>query len=636
MDKKPAKTIGKYELVGKIAQGGMGAVYKAKHPTLNRFVLLKKLTLRGGSQLVERFKREARIMMDIKHDHIVHVYDHFKEGSSYYIVEEFVDGVSLEALLRKQRYLSNDAAMLILYEVCKALQYAHDKGIIHRDIKPGNILLSNQGDVKLVDFGIATSREESEDGLTRDGMTLGTPSYIPPEQIENAKNVDKRADIYSLGVVLYEMTTGKTPYPGSFTAETIAQIHKGRYTPPQRLNPKITPILRGIIRKSMRPKPRRRYSDVKAVLRILERRIRRKDPASIRQAVRNVIQGKEVEDLYRRRRPWVAVLLVALVVAAGLAAAGYYLYSQGLYYDLFRSESHGAVQVRALVPEGYKEPGQVFVSAVLYREAEGELVLLQYPPLEFRRRVAPDGKGPMVLETPWLYLEAGRYRLKLSLEGQLLWRSFYLFPRAAQQRLFPSGKGQELELDLVAGRRLPLALDYSVRDYRSGQELTDTTFVSVFLDGDWVPWSPWTARALTSGASYRFRFERSGYYSQGYNLLIEPYQSSLTLEVALVPVPGTLRIVSNAEGLEIRLNGSDQYLTPGARPAGPDRSYAQLPRLATGSQELLLDPGEYLLTVRRDDSLSRSVSVMVVSGSVSWVQVQYDRAANRLEATTER
>jgi serine/threonine protein kinase len=120
MDKKPAKTIGKYELVAKIAQGGMGAVYKAKHPTLNRFVLLKKLTLRGGSQLVERFKREARIMMDIKHDHIVHVYDHFKEGSSYYIVEEFVDGISLDALLRRERYLSNEAAMLILYEVCSS------------------------------------------------------------------------------------------------------------------------------------------------------------------------------------------------------------------------------------------------------------------------------------------------------------------------------------------------------------------------------------------------------------------------------------------------------------------------------------------------------------------------------------
>jgi hypothetical protein len=636
MDKMPAKTIGKYELVAKIAQGGMGAVYKAKHPTLNRFVLLKKLTLRGGSQLVERFKREARIMMDIKHDHIVHVYDHFKEGTSYYIVEEFVDGISLESLLRRERYLSNEAAMLILYEVCKALQYAHEKGVIHRDIKPGNILLSNQGDVKLVDFGIATSREESEEGLTRDGMTLGTPSYIPPEQIENAKNVDKRADIYSLGVVLYEMMTGKTPYPGSFTAETIALIHKGRYTPPQRLNPKIAPILRAIIRKAMRPRPRRRYVDVKAIIRILERRIRRKDPASIRQAVRNLMQGKEVRDLYNKRRPWLTVLIAAVAAVLVLGAGAYYLYSRGLYYDLFRGRTYGALRISAVLPKGYKEAEQIFLAAVLYRETEGELVRLDEPPLVFQQRGTAPKEESLVLATPRLYLEAGRYRLKLSLEGELLWRSFYLHPRALQQRLFPAAGAQEIELVLDAGRRLPLSLAYTVRDYSSGQDLTDTTFVSVFLNGDWVPWNSWTAQALTSGGSYRFRFERFGYFSQAYSLLIEPYQSLLTLEVGLVPVPGTLQIVSNAEGLKLLLNGSELYLTAGEQAAAPERVYVPLPPLSPGEQELVLDPGEYLLTVKRDDSLSRSVTIDVRSGAVSWISVEYDRAKNRLELKTEQ
>lgn len=175
MEKAPVRRIGKYEIISKVAEGGMGALYKARHPTLDRTVLLKKLTLRGGSQFIERFKREARMMMDFKNDHIVQVHDHFKEGSHYYIVEEYVDGMSLDALIRRERYLSNDAVILILYEVCKALKYAHDKQVIHRDIKPGNILLSRQGEVKLVDFGIATSLEDTEDGLTRDGMVLGTP-----------------------------------------------------------------------------------------------------------------------------------------------------------------------------------------------------------------------------------------------------------------------------------------------------------------------------------------------------------------------------------------------------------------------------------------------------------------------------
>jgi serine/threonine-protein kinase len=320
---KPASStrkVGKYTIISKIAQGGMGAVYKAKHPTLKRFVLLKKLTLRGGPQFIERFRREARIMMDFKHDHIVQVYDHFKEGASYYIAEEFVEGMSLEQLIKRERYLSNEAAALIFYEVCKGLQHAHEKGVIHRDMKPGNILISNQGEVKLVDFGIATSLEHSEEGLTRDGMTLGTPSYIPPEQIDNAKTVDRRADIYSLGVVLYEMLTGKTPFPGSFTAETIALIHKGRYTPPKRVNPKVAPALAKIIAKSMRPNRRRRYQDLRQIIRRLERRIKRRDPATVRRALRRVIQGREIGDIYRPKRGWVFWLVSGMFLSALLAA----------------------------------------------------------------------------------------------------------------------------------------------------------------------------------------------------------------------------------------------------------------------------------------------------------------------------
>ena len=164
MDRTTNRKVGKYEVIGKVAQGGMGALYKARHPTLNRIVLLKRLDLRGVGGAVERFRREARLMMDFKNDHIVQVHDHFKEGSHYYIVEEYVDGISLDELIRRERYLSADAAVLILYEVAKALQYAHERGVIHRDIKPGNILISRQGDVKLADFGIATSREEPDAG----------------------------------------------------------------------------------------------------------------------------------------------------------------------------------------------------------------------------------------------------------------------------------------------------------------------------------------------------------------------------------------------------------------------------------------------------------------------------------------
>jgi serine/threonine-protein kinase len=622
------KYIGKYELIAKVAQGGMGALYKAKHPTLDRVVLLKKLTLRGASQFVERFKREARLMMEFKHDHIVHVYDHFKEGSSYFIVEEFVDGISLDALIRKERFLSNDAAMLILYEVAKALKYAHDKGVIHRDIKPGNILISNQGEVKLVDFGIATSMEETDDGLTREGMVLGTPCYIPPEQIEDAKNVDKRADIYSLGVVLYEMLTGKTPFPGSFTAETISLIHKGRYTAPGRLNPKINRVMRKLIRKSMSARPRRRYQDLKAVIRILERRIRRRDPASIRQAMKRILWSQPVREVLRQRQPWAAPLATALLLAGLAAAAGYYLYLQGTWYELLAPDRYGALIVAAQVSRRYKEPAEIYVKPVLYREKDNELERLGDVDWKFRENRTRGTEKDFVLESRRLYLPPGQYRLKFSLEGELYWSSFFLNPLTAQRRLLATSGGQQVLIRLGGGERLPLIVEHAAFDVETGQDLTATTTFYVFLAGRWLEWSPEVAEALTSGASYRFRFEHEGYAPRSYSLAIQPYQTLLRLEAELVPVPGTLRLRSNAGGLRMTLNGSRYYFS-----GGKDRAYRPLEPLEQGSRELRLSPGRYRLAVERDAGLTRSLDIDVESGRTVTVRIELDRNRRSLAVT---
>ncbi len=626
IEKRPVRRIGKYELIAKVAQGGMGALYKARHPTLDRIVLLKKLTLRGSSQFVERFKREARIMMDFKHEHIVHVYDHFKEGSSYYIVEEFVDGISLDALIRRERYLSNDAAMLILYEVAKALKYAHDKKVIHRDIKPSNILISRQGEVKLVDFGIATSQEETEDGLTRDGMVLGTPSYIPPEQIADARNVDKRADIYSLGVVLYEMLTGKTPFPGSFTAETVALIQRGRYTPPRRLNPHISPLLRTIVRKAMRARPRRRYHDLKAVIRLLERRIRRREPGAIRQAMKKVLAGEEIREVFRAGKPWVGRLVAALCLLAALAAGGWYLWLQGYYYELAVPARYGALVTSARISSRYKEPAEIFIKPVLYRETVNELERVEDIEWGFRENRARGSEGVFVLESRKLYLPAGHYRLKFSLEGELYWQSFYLNPRTAQRRALASAKAQEVAIQLGVGSPLPLEVEHAAYDLETGEDITAATAFSVYLGERWLPWS--RKLELTSAASYRFRFEKEGYYTRTYSLVLQPYQTRLRLEAQLIPVPGTLRLQSNAAGLKVRLGGAEHYFT-----GGRQREYRRLEPLQAGARELSLSPGQYQVSIQADGGLTRSLSAPVGSGRTTTLQVRLDRARRSLEVT---
>jgi hypothetical protein len=635
MQKNSKKTIGRYEIVAKIAQGGMSAVFKAKHPTLNRFVLLKKLTLRGGSQFIERFKREARLMMDFKHEHIVQVYDHFKEGASYYIVEEFVDGISLEGLIKKERYLSNEAALLILYEVTKALKYAHDKHVIHRDIKPGNILISNRGEVKLVDFGIATSLEESDDGLTREGMILGTPSYIPPEQISDAKNADKRADIYSLGVVLYEMLTGKTPFPGSFTAETIAQIHKGKYTPPQRLNPKIAPTLRRVIRKAMRPKPAQRFQDTKNIIRILERRIRDRTPAAVRAAVKRVLTGNDVSEITRRKASGLVRWLGVLLLASALGSAGALAYRQGLHYDLLQPDSYGALVVAARLSTAPleaagKDPEDIFISALLYREQGGELVRQEGLRFRFEEvRDDPESQS-FTLTSRRLFLPVGKYRLKVNLEGRLYWQSFFLEPRSLQRQHLDTASALRQELVLGPAAPLPLELSTTVRDIGTGEDLAAGSRLLLFRDGRWLPWSRELASSLTSGASHRFRFEHEGYYPQHFNLRVQPSQSRLEISVRLVPVPGTLRLSSLAPNLHLLLNGSDSYLT-----GGLEREFRRIPPPADGALELLLDPGSYLLTVQRDDRLSRTLTVNIAPNRTAGVSIKYDKSQDSLELGLE-
>jgi len=212
------------EVLGFIGQGGMGAVYRARQKELDRVVALKILPPGIGKDpaFADRFTREAKALAKLNHPGIVTLYDFAKADGLYFFLMEFVDGVNLRQLLTAGR-LSAREALAIVPQICDALQYAHDQGIVHRDIKPENILLDRQGRVKVADFGLAklvgTEGEPSAaagavDGsavLTEAGKVMGTPQYMAPEQREHPADVDHRADIYSLGVVFYQMLTGELP-----------------------------------------------------------------------------------------------------------------------------------------------------------------------------------------------------------------------------------------------------------------------------------------------------------------------------------------------------------------------------------------------------------------------------------------
>jgi predicted Ser/Thr protein kinase len=202
------------EILELLGQGGMGIVYKARQPHLDRLVALKILPIDAavGELVADRFRREARTLARLTHPNIVAIYDFGETNGIFYLVMEYVDGANLRELERSGQ-LGPVEALKIVPAICDALQYAHDQGIVHRDVKPENVLLDKQGRVKIADFGLAKilGRPAPELALTRVRQVMGTPNYMAPEQIEHPLEVDHRADIYSLGVVIYEMLTGELP-----------------------------------------------------------------------------------------------------------------------------------------------------------------------------------------------------------------------------------------------------------------------------------------------------------------------------------------------------------------------------------------------------------------------------------------
>jgi len=217
------KKIGNYKIIHQIGQGGMATVYLGVQVSLERKVAIKELmpSLLQDEEMVERFKREARSSASLTHEGIVSIYDFWKDKSSLYLVMEYLDGKNLEEILEEMGPLPISAVAMIGARVADALHYSHQRGIIHRDVKPSNIFITRRREVKLTDFGIAyTPREPT---LTQKGIAIGTPAYMSPEQIKGQKP-DQRSDIFSLGVVLYELVTGTPPFTADDEEGVVTKI----------------------------------------------------------------------------------------------------------------------------------------------------------------------------------------------------------------------------------------------------------------------------------------------------------------------------------------------------------------------------------------------------------------------------
>ena len=274
------ESVGPYQITAQLGSGGMAMVYKAYHATLDRYVAIKVMhqALKESPNFFARFQREARIVARLEHPNIVPVYDFSEHAGQPYLVMRFVEGETLKAYLQTNS-LTLPQVMDIVRPVCQALTYAHRQGVLHRDIKPSNILITPQGDVFLTDFGLAKIAQAGESTLTQD-MLVGTPHYISPEQAQSRTDLDARTDIYSLGVVLYELLVGRVPFQGD---TPYVVIHDHIFTPlpmPRDLNPALPEPFERVLLKVLAKERDDRYASAAELLATMERAVAESGPSA--------------------------------------------------------------------------------------------------------------------------------------------------------------------------------------------------------------------------------------------------------------------------------------------------------------------------------------------------------------------
>jgi len=528
--------IGKYKILGVIAHGGMGVVYKAEHPSLKRFVVIKKMTARGNNANAERFKREAQILLDLQSSYIVHLFDYFTEGGYRYMVEELVDGMALDKLLARETILPPELALLVVQDACYALKCAHNKGIIHRDIKPGNILISKRAEIKLADFGIAGEKEKETDqpSLTQSGIALGTPAYMPPEQYENSSKVDQRADIYALGIMLYEMTTGAKPFPGTLSMETLNRIRKGKYISPKKIDKTIPNTVNSLIKKMMQSNPRHRFQSVEPIIKIVQRYLRHYDIHEIRvQLAKAVISPKTVsfpefvpKDIAKRKVQHAACITLAA------AAAFTFLWYSGFIHRTILRRLFTPVDVQMQMPASTLEGSDLPVRAFFF-ENDGTDI----PEIGGSRRIFTEQKEKTADDTggarqsvkvrtytiKTVFLKPGSYRIKVVAGPYVWWKSFSV-----------TKKSQLIQCDFLKGASRPLTVKPHAYDAVTGEDITSKTAFFVLYNGTWRLLTDIGDSGMISGTVWKIKASCPGYNDEIFSLLLDWYQDELFISANLI------------------------------------------------------------------------------------------------------
>ena len=277
-DKLVGKELGGCRLVRRLGAGAIGVVYQAEQISIGRQVAIKMLSSKaaGDPKVVQRFQRESKLCAQMQHPNVVSVYDCGFERGVHYLVMEYVEGQTLAGMLDEADRIPWAKSARLILQVARGLEHAHGMGIIHRDIKPANILVANDGTAKLADLGLAKQLEdeggmgESPLGLTMQGVALGSPAYMPPEQIRSAKDVTPVSDLYALGASFYQLVTGALPFDGKSAPEVMTKVLREEAKPVAEIAPEVPPAIAGFISRTLAKDPAHRPQSASAFIVELE------------------------------------------------------------------------------------------------------------------------------------------------------------------------------------------------------------------------------------------------------------------------------------------------------------------------------------------------------------------------------
>lgn len=334
------RRLGGFTVEQELGRGGMGVVLLARQESLDRPAVLKKILeelVAHHPELEARFEREAHTAARLHHPNVVAVYDRFQHRGAHYIATEYVDGLDLGTLLEREKPLPWRIAATIALEVARGLEAIHAEGMLHRDLKPHNLLIGRRGEVKITDFGLALDTRGA--ALTQPGIAVGTPPYMAPEQLRGER-VDSRADLFAFGCVLYELLVGRPPFEPPSEGEQgslLARVESGAYPRLRARHPRVPRALRRIVRRCLKPRPARRMASATEIRRGLEALLERPSTVELRRVLASWLWERHV---FETRENETVVMIapgigdaagashrLALVTAALLGAIGLLAYS---------------------------------------------------------------------------------------------------------------------------------------------------------------------------------------------------------------------------------------------------------------------------------------------------------------------